>query len=511
MATPPAPSSSVSPSAPSPLAPPPLPPAASSSPSPASPSAPSPLAPPPLPPVRRLTRAVWIAAALLACITVFVVVFVAGPRRPAPAALPPPRPLEGSDPGFLHHPPGELPPKPPAPAQRTEDYLRELLARKGDGGSGSGVAGAGVGAAAGEEGAGGTADGPDARARGAATPSSLAGHGRSPSLQSDPRGDAFRRALTAPLSRGPSPPARDPESESMARWLAPVRGGFGAFEGADAPAGNPTAGTAAGTATGTAAGAGAGTTGLQGEDVRVGSRPTAGFGGPPAAPSPGSTLPVRFHPRPGAWTVPAGTVIPALLLTDVNSDLPGNLLAQVSRDVYDFRQEVALLPAGTRLLGRYDNQVALGQSRLVVAWTRVLLPDGSGFELPGLPGLPGVDAGGAAGLGGRVNRHVLRTFGDALLLSLLAAGAQLSQPQASGFGAAPSAGNVAAAALGQELSAAGLELVHRDVAIQPTLRLPAATPFLVFVNGDLDLAPLFAAGGPPAGSAAARRGAHARP
>jgi type IV secretory pathway VirB10-like protein len=122
-----------------------------------------------------------------------------------------------------------------------------------------------------------------------------------------------------------------------------------------------------------------------------------------------------------------------------------------------------------------------------------------------------VDAGGAAGLGGRVDRHVLRTFGDALLLSLLAAGAQLSQPQASGFGAAPSAGNVAAAALGQELSAAGLELVHRDVAVQPTLRLPAATPLLVFVNGDLDLAPLFAAGAPPAGSASTPRGSHARP
>jgi hypothetical protein len=195
-------------------------------------------------------------------------------------------------------------------------------------------------------------------------------------------------------------------------------------------------------------------------------------------------LPVRYHPAPGPTTLPAGSLIPALLLTEVNSDLPGNLLAQVSRNVYDGRQERVLVPQGSRLLGRYDSQVAVGQRRLLVAWTRLVLPDGSSYELPGLPG---TTAAGAAGLGGRVNNHVLQVFGDALLLSLLSAGAELSQPRQGSFTAVPSTGAVAAAALGQELSSVGLQLLARGMAIQPTLRLPAATRFLVFVNGDLDL------------------------
>src|SRR5262249_55596555 len=95
---------------------------------------------------------------------------------------------------------------------------------------------------------------------------------------------------------------------------------------------------------------------------------------------------------------------------------------------------------------------------------------------------------GAAGLGARVQNHLLRLFGDAFLLSLLAAGADLSQPQNRNFSLAPSAGSVASAAVGQELANVGLQLLRRDLAIQPTLRLPAGTPFLVFVNGDLDLA-----------------------
>jgi type IV secretion system protein VirB10 len=105
-----------------------------------------------------------------------------------------------------------------------------------------------------------------------------------------------------------------------------------------------------------------------------------------------------------------------------------------------------------------------------------------------LPGLTASDTGGAAGLPAQVQNHVLRIFGDAVLLSLLSAGAQLSQPRSTSLLTTPSAGSVTSAAVGQELSDVGLQLLRRDLGIQPTLRLPAGTAFTVFVNADLPLA-----------------------
>ena len=202
--------------------------------------------------------------------------------------------------------------------------------------------------------------------------------------------------------------------------------------------------------------------------------------------------------------LPAGTVIPALLLTAVNSDLPGPLMAQVSRDVYDLHQRAVVLPRGTRLLGSYENRVAVGQRRLLVAWTRLQLLDGTLLELPGLPGN---DAGGAAGVPARVQNHLLRVFGDAVLLSLLSAGAELAVPPPRSLVSAPSAGSVASAAAGQQLSDVGLQLLRRDLSIQPTLQLAAGTPLTVFVNADLPLG----TPGPAAVGAAEIRGSGGAP
>ena len=115
-----------------------------------------------------------------------------------------------------------------------------------------------------------------------------------------------------------------------------------------------------------------------------------------------------------------GTVIEAQLLTAIHSDLPGEVLAQVARNVYDSQtQQVLLIPRGTRLVGTYDSQIALGQGRLFVAWTRMVLPDGRSLTLSGLASK---DLRGQAGLTGRVDRHRLGLFGDALMLSVVGAG-----------------------------------------------------------------------------------------
>ena len=176
-------------------------------------------------------------------------------------------------------------------------------------------------------------------------------------------------------------------------------------------------------------------------------------------------------------------MVPGVLLTGINSDLPGEIVGQVSRNVYDSRtQRILLVPKGAKLIGTYENQVAAGQGRLLVAWTRVILPDGRSLTLPGLPLK---DPQGQSGAADRVDHHYRRVFGNALLLSAISAGAQLSQPRQTSILAAPSAGQVAAGAMGQELSNVALEILRRGMDVAPTITIRQGQPFLVFLNGDL--------------------------
>jgi hypothetical protein len=164
-------------------------------------------------------------------------------------------------------------------------------------------------------------------------------------------------------------------------------------------------------------------------------------------------------------------MLPAVLLTEINSDLPGDVLAQVAHDVYDSRDQQALLiPKGARLIGTYDSDVSSNQRRLFVAWTRVIFPDGRSLALPGLETK---DRSGAGGVADRVEQHRRRTFGTAALLSLVGAGAQLAQPNG-GYGpvgAYPSAGQVAAGAAGQQLAQVATEMLRKQMDVQPTIRI----------------------------------------
>ncbi len=179
-------------------------------------------------------------------------------------------------------------------------------------------------------------------------------------------------------------------------------------------------------------------------------------------------------------------MLPAALVTAVDSDIAGPLVAQVTQDVFDREQRQVAIPRGSRLLGSYDSQVALGESRLLVAWSRVIFPDGSGLSFAGLPALT---RSGEAGLAGSVDNHLARVFGSAVLLSIVSAGAQLSQPQESAaFGAAASTRQVAAAAVGQELSSVAIEMLRRQLQVPPTIRIAAGTRFYVFLRGDLRFA-----------------------
>ncbi|MEP7348052.1 MAG: TrbI/VirB10 family protein, partial [Gemmatimonadaceae bacterium] len=203
-----------------------------------------------------------------------------------------------------------------------------------------------------------------------------------------------------------------------------------------------------------------------------------------AAAAQNTTRALTVQAAPGPYAVQAGTVIPAVLMTEINSDLPGECLAQITRDVYDSRsQQILLIPRGAKLLCKYDDQLATGQSRLLVAWTRILLPDGRSISLPGLPA---TDQTGARGVSDQVDRHVARAYGTAGLLSLLTAGVQLAQPRNSGsVFAAPSTGEVMAGALGQQLNGVSVEMLRRDLTNHQTIRIRQGVEFNVFLNSDL--------------------------
>jgi len=196
-----------------------------------------------------------------------------------------------------------------------------------------------------------------------------------------------------------------------------------------------------------------------------------------------SKLAIELADAGSQYTLRAGTVLPGLLITGINSELPGEIVGQVSRNVFDSRtQQLLLIPKGARLIGSYDNQVAAGQGRLLVAWTRLILPDGRSMNLPGLAL---TNREGYSGAKDKVDNHWWRVFGNAVLLSAIGAGVQLSQPAQTTVLSTPSAGQVAAGAVGQELSNVALEILRKGMTVAPTITIRAAQPFNVFLNEDL--------------------------
>ena len=195
---------------------------------------------------------------------------------------------------------------------------------------------------------------------------------------------------------------------------------------------------------------------------------------------------VRVQSPETPFVLQAGTVIPAALVTGLDSELPGAVVGQVTRDVYDSRaQRHVLIPKGSRLVGEYDDQIAYGQNRALVAWTRLIFPDGRSVALPGLDAK---DLRGYSGLRGRVDRHFMQTFGSAVLLATVGAGAQLALPDGGGNDFAQSPQEVIAGQIALELSRVASKVVERGLDVQPTLRISPGHRFTVFLARDLAFA-----------------------
>lgn len=166
-------------------------------------------------------------------------------------------------------------------------------------------------------------------------------------------------------------------------------------------------------------------------------------------------------------TIAQGTLIPAVLETAINTDLPGYARAVVSADVRSFDGTRVLLPRSTRLIGQYKSGIQAGQKRAYVIWTRVIRPDGVSVDI----GSPGVDFSGQTGLAGKVNTHFFERFGSAMLLSVV--------------GGLSAMGNSAAIIAGGGQSAAAAA-VGQTGQIGPTVRVPQGEPIRVFTARDLD-------------------------
>ncbi len=179
----------------------------------------------------------------------------------------------------------------------------------------------------------------------------------------------------------------------------------------------------------------------------------------------------------------AGFVIPGLLISGINSELPGQIMAQVSQDVYDTPLgKYKLIPQGSRLVGSYTSDVAFGQSRILIGWQRIVFPDGKAMDIGSMPG---ADSAGYAGLKDKVNNHYFRLFGSAFLMSAVTAGVAMSQPDQAPTNNRPTASSAMSEALGQQLGNVTAQLISKNLNVAPTLEIRPGYRFNVIVTKDM--------------------------
>lgn len=195
-----------------------------------------------------------------------------------------------------------------------------------------------------------------------------------------------------------------------------------------------------------------------------------------------TTSPDRVQPAASQYMLQAGAVIPASLITGLRSDLPGEVTAQVTEDVYDSPTgKFLLIPQGARLVGQYDAQIAFGQSRALLVWNRLIMPNGRSIVLERQPG---ADAEGYAGLEDEVDNHWGMLFKAAILSTLLSVGSEA--------GTSNSENNLAQAirqGASQSFNQVGEQVVGRSLNIQPTITIRPGFPVRVVVTHDLVLEP----------------------
>lgn len=200
----------------------------------------------------------------------------------------------------------------------------------------------------------------------------------------------------------------------------------------------------------------------------------------------------RLDSEPDAPRTPyvlrTGYVIPAIMLYGINSALPGQIVGQVSQDVFDTpHHRWKLIPQGSRLVGTYSSEVEYGQARVMVAWQRIVFPDGKAMDIGAMPGS---DSEGYSGFTDQVNNHYVRLYASAFLLSAMTAGFTLSQNQnqlnpGSSLGYQQNASTALSQSLGQQLGQVTAGIMQKNLNISPTLEIRPGYRFNVVVTKDM--------------------------
>lgn len=188
-------------------------------------------------------------------------------------------------------------------------------------------------------------------------------------------------------------------------------------------------------------------------------------------------------PPHSRFEIHAGDIIPAALVTGLNSDVPGRVIAQVTAPVYDsVSGRYLLIPQGARLIGSYDNAVHYGDDRIVLTWDRLILPNGWSIDLGAMNG---ADPTGAAGIKDTTDNHLWRLGGAVGLSAIISVIAGNSEGSERSQSLSQSVGDAAA----QQAAQTGSQIVSRELAVRPTLRVRPGANVRVLVTRDIELRP----------------------
>ncbi|MBY5816392.1 IncP-type conjugal transfer protein TrbI [Rhizobium leguminosarum] len=194
-------------------------------------------------------------------------------------------------------------------------------------------------------------------------------------------------------------------------------------------------------------------------------------------------LPNQVVPQMSPNELKRGSVIPATLITGLNSDLPGRITAQVSQNVFDSATGYRLLiPQGAKLFGRYDSKVSFGQERVLVVWTDLIFPNGSTLQIGGMAG---TDAEGYGGFKDKVDRHLWRTFGSAALVAMIGTGIDMSMPESSTLATQDTASDAARRNFSENFGRVAEQTISKNLNVQPTVRIRPGYKFNVLVDQDI--------------------------
>lgn len=194
-------------------------------------------------------------------------------------------------------------------------------------------------------------------------------------------------------------------------------------------------------------------------------------------------LPNHVVPPLSRFELKRGSVIPATMITGLNSDLPGRISAQVSQNVYDSATGYRLLiPQGAKLFGRYDSKVSFGQGRVLVVWTDLIFPNGATLQIGGMSG---TDSEGYGGFKDKMYRHLWRTFGSAALVAIIGTGIDMSLPESSTLATQDAASDAARRNFAETFGRVAEQSISKNLNVQPTIRVRPGYKFNILVDQDI--------------------------